>query len=76
MICYVIVLFGLVLFGRFTKQTHLGFSEKFFNHSMSLNFIDYMVIQIKDIIDLNRIIHWRQINVSWAEISMRSLRFN
>ena len=35
-----------------------------------------MVIQIKDIIELNRLFHWRQINVSEAEISMKSLWFN
>ena len=59
-----IVLFQLVLFRRFTKQTRLDGSNKILISSMSLNFIDSMIIQIKDIIRSNRFFHWRQINIS------------
>ena len=45
------VSFRLVLFRRFTKQTRLVGSNKFLTDSMSLNFILFVVIQIKDIID-------------------------
>ena len=40
---------------------------------MSLNLIDSVDIQIKNIIEINRLFHWRQINVSQAEILMKSL---
>ena len=63
-IYYVIVLFWLVLFRRLTKQTPLVVPNKFFIDSMSLNFIDTVVIKMKDIIELNRLINWRQINIS------------
>ena len=49
MIYYAIVLFQLVLFRRFTKQTCLVGSNKILIHSISL--IDSVVIKIKDIID-------------------------
>ena len=52
MIYCAIVLFRLVLFRRFTKQTLVG-SNKILIDSMSLNFIDSVVIQIKDNIELN-----------------------
>ena len=64
MIFYVIVLSSLVLFIRFTKQTRLVGSSKILIDSMSLNFIDTVIIQIKDIIEPNRLFHWRQINIS------------
>ena len=57
MIYCAIVLFRLVLFRRFTKQTRLVGSNKILNDSMSLNFIDSVVIRIKDIIELNRFFH-------------------
>ena len=63
MIFYVIVLFWFVLFRRFTKQIRLG-SNKILSDSVSLNFIDTVVIQIKDIIELKRLFHRRQINIS------------
>ena len=64
MVYCAIVLFQLVLFRRFTKQTRLDGSNKILISSMSLNFIDSMIIQIKDIIRSNRFFHWRQINIS------------
>ena len=54
MIYCAIVLFRLVLFRRFTKQTRLVGSNKILIDSMSLNFIDFVVIQIKDIIESNK----------------------
>ena len=61
---YVIVLFWLVLFRGFTKQTGLLGSNKILINSMLPYFIDTVVIQIKDIIESNRLFHWRQINIS------------
>ena len=61
---YVIVLFWLVLFGGFTKQTGLLGSNKILFDSMLPYFIDTVVIQIKDIIESNSLFHWRQINIS------------
>ena len=58
------VLFRIVLFRRLTKQTRLVDSNKILIDSMSLNFRDSVVIQIKDIIESNRFFHWRQINIS------------
>ena len=55
MINCAIVLFRLVLFRRFTKRTRLVGSNKILIDSMSLNFIDSVVIQMKDIIESNRI---------------------
>ena len=43
------------LFRRFTKQTRLVSSNKTLIELMSLNFINSVVIQIKDIIELNRL---------------------
>ena len=54
MIYCAFVLFGLVLFRRFTKQTRLVGSNKILIDLISLNFIDAVVIQTKDIIELNR----------------------
>ena len=53
----------LVLFRGFTKQTRLLGSNKILIDSMLPNFIDTLVIQIKDIIESNRLFHWRQINI-------------
>ena len=64
MIVYVTVLFRLVLFRRFIKQTRLVGSNEILIDSMSVDFIKTVVIQIKDIIQLNRLFHWRQINIS------------
>ena len=76
MIYCAIVLFRLVLFRRFTKQTRLVGSNKILIDLMSLNFIDYsVVIQIKDIIESNKFFHWRQINILWADISLIQLNF-
>ena len=75
MIYCAIVLFRLVLFRRFTEQARLGGSNKIVIDLMSLNFIDSVVIQIKDIIDSNRFSYWRQINISYAEISLIQLNF-
>ena len=55
---------AIVLFGRFTKQTHLVGSNKILIDSMSLNFIDSVVFQIKYIIELNKFFNWQQINIS------------
>ena len=55
---------AIVLFRRFTKQTRLFGSSKILIDSMSINFIDSMVIQIKDIIKSNRFFHLRHINIS------------
>ena len=52
-IYYVIVLFWLVLFRCFTEQTALVVSKTNLIDSVSLNFIDSAVIQIKNIIELN-----------------------
>ena len=63
MICCAILLFQLVLFRRFTKQTRLVGSNKIItDDSVSQNFID-SVVQIKDIIESNIFYHWRQINI-------------
>ena len=68
MISYVIIVFfWLLLFRRFTKQTRLVGSNKILIDSMSLNFIDTVVIQIKDIIELNRLFLWRQISILHSE---------
>ena len=75
MIFYVIVLFWLVLFRSFTKQTRLVGSSKILIDSMSLNFIDNVVIQIKDI-EVNRLFYGRQINISQAKISLIQLNFS
>ena len=64
MIFCAIVLFRLVLFRRFTKQTLLVGLNKILIDLMSLNFIDSVVIQIKDIIESNRFFYWRKINIS------------
>ena len=64
MIYCAIVLFRLVLFRRFTEQTRLVVTNKLLIDSMSFNYIDFVVIQIKDIIESNRFFHWRQINIS------------
>ena len=64
MIFYAIVLFWLVLFRSFTKQTRLLGSNKILINSMLPNFMDTVVIQIKDIIESKRLFHWRQINIS------------
>ena len=44
---------------------------------MSLNFIDSMISQIKDIIELNIhvLFHRRQINIAEDEVSMSSMIF-
>ena len=52
MIFYVIVLLWLMLFRRFTKQTRLVGLNKILIDLMSLNFIDTVVIQIEDLINL------------------------
>ena len=64
MICCAILLFRLVLFRSFTEQTRLVVSNKIFIDSMSLNFIDFVVIHMKDIIESNRFFHRWQINIS------------
>ena len=61
---HVIVLFRLVLFSRFTKQTLLVGSNEILIDSMSLNFINTVVIQMKDIIELNKLFRWQQIHIS------------
>ena len=43
--------------------------------SMSFIFIDSVVSQIKGIIESSILFHWRQIHVSYDEISMRSFWF-
>ena len=48
----------------FTKQTRLLGSNKILIDSMLPNFIDTVVIRIKDIIESNRLFHCRQINIS------------
>ena len=63
MIFYVIVLFLFVVFKRFTKRTRLLGSNKILSDSMLANFIDTVVIQIKYIIESNRLFHWREIYV-------------
>ena len=63
MIYCTIVLFRLVLFRHFTKQTRLVGLNKILIDSMSLNSIDFVVIQIKNIIEWNRFFRWRQINI-------------
>ena len=64
MIYCAIVLFRLVLFGRFTKQTRVVGSNKILVDSMSLNFINSVIVQTKDIIESNRFFHERQMNIS------------
>ena len=64
MIYWSIMLFRLVLFRRFTKQTRLVGSNKISIDSMTLNLIDSVVTQIKDIIDSSSYFHWQQINIS------------
>ena len=59
MIYYIIELFWLVLFRRFTEQTRLIGSNEILIHSISLNFTDSIVIQIKDIIELIRLFRWQ-----------------
>ena len=76
MILYVIVLCWLVLFRPFTKQTRLVGSNKILIDSMSLNFIDTVVIKIKYIIQLNRLFHWQQMNISQAKISLIQSNFS
>ena len=58
------VLFLIMLFKRSTKQTRLVGLNKILISSMSLNFIDIVFIQIKDTLELNRLFHWRRINIS------------
>ena len=43
---------------------------------MTLNLIDSVVTQIKDIIDSSSYFHWQQINISQAEISLIQLNFS
>ena len=62
-----------VLFRRVSKKTCLVGLNKILIHSMSLNFIDSVVSQINDTVDLNILFNCWQINVSKAEISMRSI---
>ena len=46
------IFYVIVLFRRFTKQTRVVGSNKVFIDSMLLNFIDIVIIQIKDITEL------------------------
>ena len=71
MIYSAIVLFRLVLFRRFTKQIRLVGSNNILIDSMSLNFTDFVVIQIEDILESNGCFHWRRITISYAEISIK-----
>ena len=55
------IYYVIVLFRRFTKRTRLFGSNKSLIDSTSLNFINSVVIQIKDVIELNGLFHGRQI---------------
>ena len=57
---YYVIAFWLVLFRRFTKQKRLVGWNKILIDLMSLNSIDSVVIQIKNITKLNRLLHSRQ----------------
>ena len=61
-LCYCVILTCAIQ--RFHPANRFTWSNKILIDSMLPYFIDTVVIQIKDIIKSNKLLHWRQINIS------------